>query len=100
MGKTLTEKELKELTEKLAHDKLSNIIRTLPERQRQAAEHGPMYWREGSAGTGAGISFPEFKTPADHNFVENASTNLQKYFQISPKREGPLQERPFPLKTM
>lgn len=61
MGKHLTEKELKELREKLAHEKLSNIIslRTPPERQRQAAEHGPMHWWVGSAGTGAGISFPE-----------------------------------------
>lgn len=34
MGKRLTEKELKELTEKLAHEKLSNFIRlkTPPER--------------------------------------------------------------------
>lgn len=56
MGKTLTEKELKELTEKLAHDKLSNIIRTPQERQKQAAEHGPMHWWVGSVGTGAGTS--------------------------------------------
>lgn len=58
MGKRLTEKELKELTEKLAHEKLSNIIRlkTPSERQKQAAEHGPMHWWVGSVGTGAGTS--------------------------------------------